>query len=62
MELLKPDYYDEFEVHAAKITTIGERVEDFFSLSRLDGSPLTDADKKMLEEKLVEKLNPADEM
>jgi [protein-PII] uridylyltransferase len=52
----------EFEVHAAKITTIGERVEDFFSLSRLDGSPLTDADKKMLEEKLVEKLNPADEM
>jgi hypothetical protein len=31
-------------------------------LSRLDGSPLTDADKKMLEEKLVEKLNPADEM
>jgi [protein-PII] uridylyltransferase len=52
----------EFEVHAAKITTIGERVEDFFSLSRLDGLALTDDDKKTLKEKLVEKLNPVDEM
>ena len=52
----------ELEVHAAKITTIGERVEDFFSLSRNDGFPLTDEDKKKLEEKLIEKLNPSDEM
>jgi len=31
-------------------------------LSRLDNLPLTDEDKKKLEEKLIEKLNPADEM
>lgn len=52
----------ELQVHAAKITTIGERVEDFFSLSRLDNLPLTEEDKKKLEEKLIEKLNPTDEM
>lgn len=52
----------ELEVHAAKITTIGERVEDFFSLSRNDGLPLAGDDKKKLEEKLIEKLNPSDEM
>lgn len=52
----------ELEVHAAKITTIGERVEDFFSLSRHDNLPLADEDKKKLEEKLIEKLNPSDEM
>ena len=52
----------ELEVHAAKITTIWERVEDFFSLSRNDGLPLADDDKKRLEEKLIEKLNPSDEM
>lgn len=45
-------------VHSAKITTIGERVEDFFSLSRLDGSPLDEADRQQLEENLVTQLNP----
>ena len=52
----------ELQVHAAKITTIGERVEDFFNISRMDNVPLTDADKKVLEQKLIEKLNPAEEM
>ena len=49
-------------VHAAKITTIGERVEDFFSLSRAQGAPLSEIDEHKLEEKLVAELNPGDDM
>ena len=49
-------------VHAAKITTIGERVEDFFSLSRADGKPLTFDDQQQLEENLVAQLNPAEDV
>lgn len=50
------------QVHAAKITTIGERVEDFFSLSQSDGAPLNDEEMKKLEEKLLEKLNQTEEI
>lgn len=45
-------------LHAAKITTIGERVEDFFSLTTLAGEPLTQAEQQALEERLVNQLNP----
>ena len=52
----------QLSVHAAKITTIGERVEDFFSLSRHDGDALTAEDEHHLEEILVAELNPDDEL
>ncbi len=45
-------------LHAAKITTIGERVEDFFSLTTLAGEPLTQTEQQALEERLVNQLNP----
>ncbi|MGR6765627.1 ACT domain-containing protein, partial [Aeromonas veronii] len=45
-------------LHAAKITTIGERVEDFFSLTNLTGDPLTTEQQLQLEERLVHQLNP----
>ena len=49
-------------VHAAKITTIGERVEDFFSLTRRDGDLLAPDDEQRLREKLVAELNPDDDV
>ncbi|MFM4701947.1 bifunctional uridylyltransferase/uridylyl-removing protein GlnD [Aeromonas bivalvium] len=48
-------------LHAAKITTIGERVEDFFSLTNRDGEPLTQEEQRALEEKLVHQLNPQEQ-
>ncbi|EOD56797.1 bifunctional uridylyltransferase/uridylyl-removing protein GlnD [Aeromonas molluscorum] len=48
-------------LHAAKITTIGERVEDFFSLTNRAGEPLTQAEQLALEEKLVHQLNPQEQ-
>ena len=48
-------------LHAAKITTIGERVEDFFSLTNRAGEPLTQAEQLALEEKLVHLLNPQEQ-
>ncbi|OSM53112.1 protein-PII uridylyltransferase, partial [Aeromonas salmonicida subsp. salmonicida] len=45
-------------LHAAKITTIGERVEDFFSLTTLAGEPLNQAEQLALEDRLVSQLNP----
>ena len=45
-------------LHAAKIATFGERVEDFFSLTSLDGEPLTPEQQLQLEERLVHQLNP----
>ncbi|MNG07707.1 Bifunctional uridylyltransferase/uridylyl-removing enzyme [compost metagenome] len=48
-------------LHAAKITTIGERVEDFFSLTTLEGEPLNQAEQQALEERLVNQLNPQEE-
>lgn len=47
-------------LHAAKITTIGERVEDFFSLTTLAGEPLTQTEQQALEERLVNQLNPVE--
>ncbi len=49
-------------VHAAKITTIGERVEDFFSLTRRNGDLLGPDDEQRLREKLVAELNPDDDV
>lgn len=49
------------ELHAAKITTIGERVEDFFSLTTLAGEPLNQAEQQALEERLVNQLNPQEQ-
>jgi [protein-PII] uridylyltransferase len=48
-------------LHAAKITTIGERVEDFFSLTTLAGEPLTQ-EQQALEERLVNQLNPQERL
>ncbi len=45
-------------LHAAKIATFGERVEDFFSLTSLAGEPLTAEQQQQLEERLVHQLNP----
>ncbi|OXY83092.1 bifunctional uridylyltransferase/uridylyl-removing protein GlnD [Oceanimonas doudoroffii] len=44
-------------LHAAKITTIGERVEDFFSLTNSDDRPLTEQECTRLREKLADELN-----
>jgi len=35
-------------VHAARISTLGERIDDVFSLSKGDGEPLSEGDKKDL--------------
>ncbi|MGL4715343.1 MAG: ACT domain-containing protein, partial [Aeromonas sp.] len=45
-------------LHAAKIATFGERVEDFFSLTSLNGEPLSPSQQQQLEERLVHQLNP----
>lgn len=44
-------------LHAAKITTIGERVEDFFSLTNNEDRPLSEQEQAQLREKLVDELN-----
>ncbi len=44
-------------LHAAKITTIGERVEDFFSLTNSEDRPLSEQEQALLREKLVAELN-----
>ncbi|MDP5290790.1 bifunctional uridylyltransferase/uridylyl-removing protein GlnD [Oceanimonas sp. CHS3-5] len=49
-------------LHAAKITTIGERVEDFFSLTNGEDRPLTEQEQGQLREKLVDELNHEDKM
>ncbi|WP_417614715.1 bifunctional uridylyltransferase/uridylyl-removing protein GlnD [Oceanisphaera sp.] len=43
-------------LHAAKITTIGERVEDFFSLTNQHNCQLNEQEQQLLREKLVEEL------
>ncbi|MGB5854695.1 MAG: bifunctional uridylyltransferase/uridylyl-removing protein GlnD [Oceanisphaera sp.] len=44
-------------LHAAKITTIGERVEDFFSLTNQQSLPLNEQEQALLREKLVAELS-----
>lgn len=44
-------------LHAAKITTIGERVEDFFSLTNAEHQPLTASQQAELREKIVAELS-----
>ena len=43
-------------VHAARISTLGERIDDVFSLSTSDGKPLTDTEQKTLSELLKSEL------
>lgn len=44
-------------LHNAKISTAGERVEDTFYISTLDGLPLDDATKTVVREHLLKKLS-----
>ncbi|MGL5292795.1 MAG: hypothetical protein ACRC9V_03275, partial [Aeromonas sp.] len=48
----------ELSLHAAKIATLGERAEDFFSLTNLTGEPLSVTQQQQLEERLIHQLNP----
>lgn len=49
-------------LHAAKITTIGERVEDFFSLTNAHDRPLTEQEQTQLREKLTDELKQRGKM
>ncbi|MBD3668505.1 MAG: hypothetical protein HUJ16_11120, partial [Kangiella sp.] len=45
----------ELKVHSAKIVTLGERVEDTFTLSRRNNQPLKDkAELKQVKQKILE--------
>ncbi|MBO1520611.1 bifunctional uridylyltransferase/uridylyl-removing protein GlnD [Oceanisphaera pacifica] len=44
-------------LHAAKITTVGERVEDFFSLTNQQNQPLTEQEQEQLREKVIAELS-----
>ncbi|MDN3682718.1 bifunctional uridylyltransferase/uridylyl-removing protein GlnD [Vibrio tapetis subsp. quintayensis] len=44
-------------LHAAKITTIGERAEDLFILTSEQGGPLSDLEQETLRDKLIEKVS-----
>lgn len=48
-------------IHAAKITTTGERADDFFSLTDLQGKPLSDETKENLKEQLIIALSTTEE-
>ena len=50
----------ELNLHAAKITTVGERVEDFFSLTNAEHQPLTAEQELILREKIVAELAQTD--
>ena len=47
----------QLNLHAAKITTIGERVEDFFSLTNADHLPLTVEEQTRLRHKIIAELS-----
>lgn len=47
-------------LHAAKITTIGERVEDFFSLTNNEHHPLSDAQQQQLRDEIIAELKKGD--
>ncbi len=46
----------EIDITSAKIVTIGEKAEDVFLISHVDGSPLGDEDKKRLHDTLIDVL------
>lgn len=48
---------NELVIHAAKITTTGERADDFFLLTDKNSTPLTDEMKESLREQLISALN-----
>lgn len=53
-------YRCDIKLMAAKITTIGERAEDFFMLQNADGEQLTEEQQQKLSENLVQALKQAD--
>ena len=50
----------EIDITSAKIVTIGEKAEDVFLISHVDGSPLADEDKDRLCTTLKEVLGSSD--
>ncbi|CAH0534238.1 Bifunctional uridylyltransferase/uridylyl-removing enzyme [Vibrio stylophorae] len=49
----------EFNLHAAKITTIGERAEDFFSLTNGENQPLSESEQLQLKDALIAAIDSA---
>ncbi|RKF15514.1 [protein-PII] uridylyltransferase [Alginatibacterium sediminis] len=47
----------DFTIHAAKVTTIGEKAEDFFSVSNSEREALNDEERSLLKTELERQLN-----
>ena len=63
LPLLSAVFQDhELVLHGAKISTIGERAEDFFMLTGCDQQPLTEEQQEKLKEKLTNELNPPQDL
>jgi len=48
---------EKINIHSAKITTFGEKVDDVFTISTLDNIALTEEEKNSLAEKLIEEMD-----